>query len=68
MSDTPNSAGNDFARRADLPQQGAWRSLFGFLMQNKKWWLLPIILCLLALWALILVGGSGAAPFIYALF
>lgn len=40
-----------------------------FLMKNKKWWLLPIVLVLLLLGALIvLTQGSVIAPFIYTLF
>ena len=42
---------------------------FEFLMENKKWWLMPIILMLLILGALIVVTqGSALAPFIYTLF
>jgi len=40
-----------------------------FLRTTKKYWLLPIILILLAFGALmILTEGSVLAPFIYALF
>ncbi len=40
-----------------------------FLRQQKKWWLLPIVLFLLLFGALIvLTQGSALAPFIYALF
>ena len=39
-----------------------------FLKHNKKWWLLPILLTLLALGLLILLGGTAAGPFIYTLF
>ncbi len=39
-----------------------------FLKYNKKWWLLPIIVTLLILCVLVLLGGSGAAVFIYPLF
>lgn len=39
-----------------------------FLLSNKKWWLLPFLLAVLALGALVLLSGSPAAPFIYALF
>ena len=39
-----------------------------FLKTNKKWWLTPIILALGLLGALVLLGGSGVAPFIYTLF
>lgn len=39
-----------------------------FLKHNKKWWLLPIIVVLLLLGALVLLGGTAIAPFIYPLF
>ena len=45
-----------------------WKELWAFMKERKKWWLLPIVLVLLALGALILLGGTGAAPFIYTLF
>ena len=55
----------------DLANQrsgGLLAELWGFMAHNKKWWLTPIVLMLLILGALILVGGTGAAPFIYTLF
>ncbi|MFT4640811.1 MAG: hypothetical protein ACI8T1_004144 [Verrucomicrobiales bacterium] len=42
--------------------------LIGFMSENKKWWLSPIIVVLLLLGLLIMLGGSGLAPFIYTLF
>ena len=39
-----------------------------FLKHNKKWWLVPILVCLLGLGILVVYGSSAAAPFIYALF
>jgi hypothetical protein len=43
--------------------------LWAFARKRKKYWLLPMILVLLALGALImLTQGSAIAPFIYALF
>ena len=39
-----------------------------FLVQNKKWWLLPILLCMLLIGLLIFFSGTAAAPFIYTLF
>jgi len=47
---------------------GPLAELFAFLRHSKKWWLTPIILMLLLLGVLIVIGGSGAAPFIYTLF
>jgi hypothetical protein len=40
-----------------------------YLMQNKKWWITPIVIMLLLLGALIFfTQGSAVAPFIYTLF
>jgi hypothetical protein len=44
------------------------RELFLFLRHNRKWWLLPIFFVLGLFGLLILLSGSGAAPFIYTLF
>jgi hypothetical protein len=43
-------------------------SRWDFLRYNKKWWLSPIILVLLLVGAVIILGGTSAAPFIYTLF
>lgn len=42
--------------------------LWGFMAHNKKFWLTPIIVALLLLGVLVVLGGTGAAPFIYTLF
>ena len=43
--------------------------LWGFMKERKKFWLLPIILCLTLLGTLIVfTSGSAIAPFIYTLF
>jgi len=47
---------------------GLWRELWGFMKENKKWWMLPILLVLLLCGLLIYLGATGAAPFIYTLF
>ncbi len=39
-----------------------------FLRENKKWWLAPILIMMLALGALLLLSTTAAAPFIYTLF
>lgn len=42
------------------------KDIFNFLMERKKWWLLPIILALLILGLLLLFAESSAvAPFVY---
>jgi len=43
--------------------------IFRFLLERKKFWLLPIILVLLLLGALLIFGAeSSLGPFIYTLF
>ena len=45
------------------------KDIWGFLKARKKYWLLPLILCLLLLGGIIvLTSGSAIAPFIYTLF
>ena len=39
-----------------------------FLKENKKFWLIPIIVILLLVGGLLILGATGAAPFIYTLF
>jgi len=50
-------------RRESLPLE-----LWDFLKQNKKWWLIPILLVLFLFGLLIVLSGTGLAPFIYTLF
>jgi drug/metabolite transporter superfamily protein YnfA len=42
--------------------------LWLFLRDNKKWWLLPILIVLLVFAVLMVLSGTGAAPFIYTMF
>lgn len=58
----------DFAELGEAPQKGAVGELFAFLGESKKWWLLPIVIAMLLLGILLILGGTGVAPFIYTLF
>ena len=43
--------------------------LWSFMKERKKFWLLPIIICVVLLGSLIVfTSGSAVAPFIYTLF
>jgi hypothetical protein len=45
------------------------RELWAFMRVRKKWWLLPIILVMLAVGMLLVFAqGSALAPFIYTIF
>ena len=49
-------------------QTGIASEFWYFLKHSKKWWLLPIVVILLAFGLLIFLSGTAAAPFIYTLF
>ena len=45
------------------------KELFQFLLSQKKYWLIPVILILMFLGSIIIFAGSSAlSPFIYSLF
>jgi hypothetical protein len=62
------NAKNDFEHATPESQGGLLSDFWYFLRYNKKWWLAPIVVIFLLFWVLLLVSGSGAAPFIYTLF
>jgi hypothetical protein len=68
MSQDDEKAGQDFNELSQQDRQGLLAEFWDFLKHNKKWWLLPIILMVLGLGALVLLGGTAFAPFIYTLF
>lgn len=61
-------AGDEFARQAGVRRIGFLAEMWAFLATNKKWWLAPIIILLLVFAALIALGGTAVAPFIYTIF
>lgn len=66
--EAPQVPAGDFARQAEQQNVGLLREFADFLLNNKKWWLTPIVLVLLLVGALIVLSGTVAAPFIYTLF
>jgi hypothetical protein len=66
MSKTPP---NEFEKAAaEQGRTGLLHEIWGYLRVNKKWWLLPIVVMLLAFGILIFLSGTSLAPFIYTLF
>lgn len=57
-----------FAEQAEQADRGIIVEIISMLRDNKKWWLIPIILGLLVAGVIVVLGGSAAAPFIYTLF
>jgi len=60
---------DDFQKLAQSDQSSnIFGELWHFMRENKKWWLLPIVVVMLAFGVLVLLSGTAAAPFIYTLF
>jgi len=64
----PASYADQFAEQAEARSGGIVSDFWYFLRHNKKWWMIPIIVALLACGVVVVLGGTGAAPFIYTLF
>jgi hypothetical protein len=62
------STKTDFERASEAKPMGIGREFLHFLAENKKWWLLPIVLLLLAFSLLAYFAATGAAPLIYTMF
>lgn len=79
MTDT-NPAQNDPASGGSSPpeksfeelgreqQQGLIAEFLMFIVENKIWWMLPIVIVLGIIGVLAFLTTTGAAPFIYTLF
>lgn len=57
-----------FEKAAEGKPQSLPREFLQFLRENKKWWLLPIVLVLGAISLFAILAGTGAAPFIYTIY
>jgi hypothetical protein len=57
-----------FADEAQRPRRGLLGEMFDFLRHNTRWWLTPIVILLLLVGALVILGSTAAAPFIYTFF
>ena len=65
MNDEKKSS---FEQAGQSDQTNLVSELCQMLRQNKKYWMIPMIVVLLLLALMIMLGGTAAAPFIYQLF
>ncbi len=68
MSEPQSTETNEFERASQDSSGSFLGDFWFFLRENKKWWLIPLIIILLALGALLVLSGTVVAPFIYTLF
>jgi hypothetical protein len=64
----PPGPQSEFERAGTEEQLSLVQEFLLFIVQNKKWWLTPILLALALVGLLVVLGSTGAAPFIYTLF
>ena len=60
--------GDEFERIAADAAPNLLAEFWDFVRHNKKWWLVPIFISLLAAGALLFIASTGIVPFIYPFF
>lgn len=68
MSNGSDNKKNEFQEAGEGKQDSLVKEFIDFVFENKKWWLIPILLVLGLVGLLAVLGSTGAAPFIYTLF
>ncbi|GAC1325622.1 MAG: hypothetical protein NVSMB14_17710 [Isosphaeraceae bacterium] len=58
---------DDLNKLADEGQPSIVAEFIDFLKDNKKWWLLPILILIGVFGIVIALASTGAMPFIYTL-
>ncbi len=62
------AGGAEFERLGEERQSSLLGELWHFIVESRNWWLIPIVVVLLLVSLLVVLSGTGAAPFIYTLF
>jgi len=61
------SQNDEFLEAASDADKGIVSEFVEFMAENRVWWLAPILVVFGLLGVLLILGGTGIAPFIYAL-
>ena len=59
---------NEFERLGEGDQLSLISEFILFIIENKVWWMIPILLVFGLVGILVALTSTGAAPFIYTLF
>jgi hypothetical protein len=65
---TRDEEAREFQREATTRSGHFAGEVWAFLRENRKWWLLPLIVVLVLVGALVVLSTTAVAPFIYTLF
>lgn len=58
----------EFEAAGQSEQMSLAAEFIEFVLENKAWWMIPIVVVLGLVGILVALGSTGAAPFIYTLF
>jgi hypothetical protein len=59
---------NKFEDLAEEAPPSFIREVWDLVSSDRRWWLAPIVIAIVLLGALVMLTGTGVAPFIYTLF
>ena len=65
---TDSNEKNEFEKAGDEQPLSLVGEFMHFVLENKKWWLIPILLSFALIGLLVVLSSTGAAPLIYTLF
>jgi hypothetical protein len=63
-----NRNADDFQREADRAPAGLISEFVDFVLHNKKWWMIPIVIVLLVLGLIVALQASGIGWALYTVF
>lgn len=64
----PPGTNTNFAQQAEKHSPGIVREFMQYLAENRKWWLIPILLAVGLIAVLVALSSTAVAPLIYPLF
>lgn len=67
-SEPQQPQGSEFARQAEQASPGIVAEFLQFLTENKKWWLIPLLIAVGLIALMVALSASPLAPFIYPVF
>ncbi len=67
MNDCEDDEKNAFEQAGRHKPPTLVQEFVRFIIEEKKWWMIPILLSLAVIGLLVILSTTGAAPFIYTL-
>ena len=64
----PETQKDQFVAESERSRRSLAGEMWDLLRDNKKWWMVPLILVVALLAGLMVLSSTAAAPFIYTLF